>query len=134
MCITTSRAVSACVACFVAKWASFGFEDGWRVIWCPGARRRPSHPGRAARGPVRGRQGRAGASCRLSRLEDGPDRRAPVGKEEVGRDVVGDLRAQLLAGYLVEAEVLPGVDAAEAGLIGRVREARERALDSRQDL
>src|SRR6266487_793612 len=78
MCITTSRAVSACVACLVAMWASFGFEDGWRVIWRPGARRRPSRPGRAARGPARGRQGRAGASCRLSRLEDGPDRRGRV--------------------------------------------------------
>ena len=44
----------------------------------------------------------------------------PVGEEEVGRYVVGDLRAQLLAGDLVEAEVLPGVDATEAGLVGRV--------------
>ena len=57
----------------------------------------------------------------------------PLWEEEGGRDVVGNLRAQLLAGYLIEAEVLPRVDAAEAGLVGRVREARECALDSRQD-
>src|SRR4029450_4730103 len=102
MCITTSRAVSACVACFVAKWASFGFEDGWRVIWCPGARRRPSHPGRAARGPVRGRQGRAGASCRLSRLEDGPDRRLPAGSRE--RDcVVETVDCEFVGVHLLKA-------------------------------
>jgi len=55
-----------------------------------------------------------------------------VGEEEVPQHVVRDLPAQALARDEVETEVLPGVDPAEAGLVGRGRKAREDAFDSRQ--
>src|SRR5919204_637199 len=53
-------------------------------------------------------------------------------KQRVVEDEARDVVAEGSPGDMVEAEVLPGVDAAHAGLFRRCAEARERAGYARQ--
>src|SRR5579862_2836801 len=56
--------------------------------------------------------------------------RSPRREQRLLEDVVRDLGAELLSGRLVGAEVLAGVDAAEACFVCRCAEAREGAGDA----
>src|SRR5436309_14965446 len=55
-----------------------------------------------------------------------------VRKQVVAEHEPGDVAAEVLAGDLVDAGVVPVVDAARAGLLRRLREADEGPLDTRQ--
>src|SRR6478609_6807663 len=54
----------------------------------------------------------------------------PGREQQLGEDVPRNLAAELLAGVLVGAEVLPRVDAAQRRFVRGGAEARERTLDA----